>query len=124
MQEFKDNSRAIKNKMHELIASVPGNHSAGNDNGASFASYNETQSLQVHKTRGQLFRGKTSVNAEDKRRLVILLIFPREPRLLDCEDSLLPSRCLAWYWSWVKGEGVRSFLFNLFYERFSAKIKR
>ena len=43
MQEFKDNSRAIKHKMHELIASVPGNHSAGNDNGASFASYNESQ---------------------------------------------------------------------------------
>ena len=44
-------------------------------------------------------------NAEAKRRLVIVLMFRRESRLLDCEDSLLPSWCLAWNWSWDKGEG-------------------
>ena len=64
------------------------------------------------------------VLAEAKKRLVIVLMFRRESRLLDCEDSLLPSWCLAWNWSWDKGEGIGFFLFYLLDEWFSAKIKR
>ena len=47
--------------------------------------------------------------------------FRRESRLLDCGDSLLPSWCLAWNWSWDKGEGIGVILFYCYMSDFRRK---